>query len=478
MNPNLKFLETSLGGRARFGDPMGFWRKEPSFANINDYIAPIQFERLAHDVGMWRDAIRESEHPFYPKRVKMMRMFIDTVENIFIKALIQRCMEIVLQRDMFLYEVKGGEKIVSETATQALREQYWFQDYLEYVLEAAFWGYSLISLGDIVNDSFPEIRSIRRENINVDGWDGAYIASMVYSMNGISLNDPLMELCNHYIKTKSNRGVSRCGNGLLYNLAYGEINMRHIDEWNIDFLELYGMPIRVGTTSKVGKERKQFENYLRYAASDQYVLLDKGTEDKIEFVHNSGATGTTWKGYENLSNRIKKACSQLVLGHEDAMASSAGKLGGQQTGDKDGNKTSLVEQAMNSKQITYGNFVSNKVNEKTESFRKLGKFVGSKVIENIFPSGLYFGLLNDVEEEAVRRKNDAHRIRVSESAKQMNDAGYNIDVDELSKEYGMKLTEQAPERKLIEEKKTEATIIKEDSPSLKNLFNGKRKTQK
>lgn len=467
MNRNLAHLSQKLTERSGGAfDPYSMFRTQPTYDNIGNYIAPIQFQRWGHDIGMWRNAIGVAEHPFYPNRAPMIRMYIDTVENLYIKALLERWKELTLLRDIYLYEIIGGKKVISDVATQALREQPWFCDYREYTLEALLYGYSLISMGHIENDTFPNVKSIRRENINPDGVDGAYLASMVYNLSGLKLqNDGLVEMCNHFIPTKSDRGVSACGYGLLYNLGWGEIHIRHIDEWNLDGLELNGQPIRVGTTSKVGKERKEFEKFLRYAASDSYILLDKGTDDKLELTSRSGG-GTEWKSYENLSKRIKGACSQLMLGHEDAISSSAGKLGGQQTGDKDGNKISLVEAAMNAKQVTCGNFECRRINEITApQLRKLGKYVGSSIIRDLFPKGMYYGLMNDVEEEAIRRKTDAHRIRVGEAAKAMNDAGYDVDIDELSLDYGMKLTAQIPERKLIEEKTTDATIHKPDQTS-------------
>ena len=43
---------------------------------------PAQLARLRHDIGMWRVAVAEAEQGYYPHRVKMQTMFIDTVLNL------------------------------------------------------------------------------------------------------------------------------------------------------------------------------------------------------------------------------------------------------------------------------------------------------------------------------------------------------------------------------------------------------------
>jgi hypothetical protein len=410
----------------------------------------------------WRNAIREAELAFYPQRVKMMRMYIDTVENTIVKSLLDRLYELCLQRDISIYQIKNGVKIESQDLSQQLDEQRWFRDYRKYVIDAVLWGFSLIELGDIIDDSFPELTFTRRQNIRPDGnGEGAVLTSMIYGIDGLRVqSDPLISMCNHWIGTPSNIGVSRCGYGLLYNIAYNEIHLRHIIEWNVDYIEMYGQPTRVGKTTKTGNARKKFESFLRNAGQDAYIVLDN--QDTVEFVSDKGS-GTAWKCYENLEKRLIGGLSKLVLGHEDAISATAGKLGGQQAANKDGFNESLIEQALNSKQVFYGNFECSKINEIfAPKMRILGKYVGSKKIANFIPEGYSYGLKNDREEEEVKRRTNAKRQVVSTYVKNMNDAGWDIDKNELSDWFGMKLTASVPERKLTEFKKTEATIHKPD----------------
>ena len=459
---------------SNFGNPMPFSGRTPTPTHLKNYIAPIQFSRYAHDVQMWRDCITEMENPIYPFRTKTQRMYMDTVINPYILALLDRCREVSLQRDLYVYQIKDGKKVISEELSENLEHQDWFKTYMNYVLEAYWYGYSLISLGDFEDGGFPNISCIQRENVRTDTMnEGVILNALVYNLGGIRVDtDDIVGLCNHYIPTKSSRGVSNCGYGLLYPISYNEIHIRHIVEWNVDNIEMYGMPIRKGSTNKTGDERKKFEMFLKNAASNAYILLDKSTQDDVEFVKSDGG-GTGWKSYQDLERRLKGVCSQLVLGHEDAMSSSAGKLGGHQSANKDGFNESLIQQAINSKQITYGNFICNSINHTfAPKMRKLGSVVGSKFMKNLIPDGYFFGLQNDKEEEEVKRRVNSFRNNVSTWVGTLNSAGWDVDKEQLSQILDLKLTASIPERKLIEEKKTETNIFKSEDDATKINTNG------
>ena len=55
--------------------------KQVNARRIGSVIAPYQFTRIKQDVQLWRDAITEAELAWYPHRVKMQRIFMDTILN-------------------------------------------------------------------------------------------------------------------------------------------------------------------------------------------------------------------------------------------------------------------------------------------------------------------------------------------------------------------------------------------------------------
>lgn len=454
-NRSISELSAALSNPNGGFNPYGYARGIATPTNLDNFITPVQFQRMSHDVKMWREAILEAELAFYPKRVRMQRMYMDTDQTGYFQAVIARFRELTMLRDYKVYQNKNGKQEISKDLTQSLEEQSWFQDYIEEIINAILYGYSFISLGNIVDDGFPYIKSIVRENILPDGngsTKSPILTSMVYMTDGLHVkDDPLIEMCNHWIGTKPIRRSS-CGYGLLYVISLLEIHVRHISAWNVDYVEMFGQPIKKGTTRKTGKERTKFEEFLRNSASNAYVLLDKATEDNIEYEMAQSA-GTAWKSYDNIINRLEGTAAQVLLGHTDAMKSTPGKLGGMQAANKDGFNESLVEQAMNAKQTITGNFVCRKVNEVgAPLFRRLGKYVGSKIIRDLIPEGYKFGLVNDKEENEIKRRTNAHRMLVSEYVKNLNTAGWDVDNEQLNEVVGLTLTPSIPETKNYQER--------------------------
>ena len=459
---------------------MEFWKSATYCTKpISSYITKIQFQRLSADLADLGDGVSEAEYAFFPMRIKLMRIFIDVVHNPFIKPLLDRAKQLTLQRDLYIYQIKDGKKVKSKYLSSAIQNQHWFQDYLEYVLDAVYWGYTLIELGDIdtsQDNPFPNLTFTRRENLRPDGVDvsqeqsgsyngiglgypnvtkpnklsgngltqysgfaspstyngksGAVLTSIPYMIDGIRVqysDDPLIPMLNHWIGTRSDRGVSTCGYGLLTVISELAINIRHIIEWWMDNIEMFGQPIRKATTKKQGDKRRTFENFVKNMGADPWVLLDPATEDDIEFVYPSGGAGTQWKSYQLALREQAAAASQLILGHADAIISMPGKLGGAQAANKDGFNESLIEQAMNSKQIEYGNFTCRKVNEiSAPLFRKLGTYVGSRQIRDLIPEGYYLGMLNDKEEQEIIRRTNANMQNTSIFIKNMYDGGIQL----------------------------------------------------
>ena len=465
-------------------NPFGYSSGGASYdpKHISRSIAPIQFMRLKTDIGDWRDAMTEMEYAYYPQRVKSNRIYIDVQEQIFIKSLVQRMQELVLERSPEIYKIQregtGGtaKKVISRDLTQAINENYWFSEYRKFVIDAILWGYRNIELGDIdtrdPNNIFPNISFTRNENIRIDNWKGALLTSVIYYIDGIMLQNPDIDevsLWNHFIPTKSNRGVSDVGYGLYYNIAEYAIHLRHIIGWNMDYTENYGNPTRVGYTNKQGNQRKKFESFLANATSNQYILLDLGTQDKIEYqMASGGGQGTSWKSYENIERRLEYKLSQMVLGHGDAIISMPGKLGGNQTSNKDGFNESLIEQAINSKQTLYSNFEIRSINcISAQKFRDLGKRVGYKPLSNLFPEGYIYGLTNNKEDQEVKRRDNSDKQGVADYALKMFNAGWRLDQEWVSDRFGAKLEYHVPEKKLDETRNNKTTIDSLDKPNAK-----------
>ncbi|MEO7531559.1 MAG: hypothetical protein ABIS69_09110 [Sediminibacterium sp.] len=450
--------------------------------NLSSSIAPIQFQRWAADIKDWRDAMSEMEQAFYPFRVKSTRIYIDTAENVFVKALIERMQELVLQREPIIYQYKSEgksgttKKVISRDLTQQLNSNFWFKEYRKLILDAILWGFRIIELGELDTSSeniFPNLTFTRPENIRIDLWRGALLTSIPYYIDGIEIQDKgEIEMWNHYISTKSNRGVSPCGYGMLYNISEYAIHLKHLLGWRLDFIENYGQPTRVGTTNKTGSALKKFEQFLANPTANSYVLLNRTVGDEFRFEESSAGTGTAWKSHGDAATFLKKELSQLGLGHEDAFITSAGKVGANVTQNKDGFNESSMEQAINQKRNAYSNFEIAKINEVSiPAFRKLSKNIGYKPLDFV-PEGYRYGLTNDKEDQEITRRFNSDMESKSKWILGLYNGGLQIsdvtDFNAMIPEIPGGFIKVEPSRKLDENRTGKTTIDSVDKPNAPN----------
>lgn len=353
--------------------------------NLNAQITPLQMVRLRQDVGMWRRAVAEAEWAYYPYRVKMQQMFIDTILNGHVGALMERRNDLTLLRD---YTIHGPDGQPSAALTEEFKEHDWFLDFISHALEAEFFGYSLISLGDIVQGSLEGVSVIRRWNISPERYQ---VGKFPYDASGIDFREAPYTDWHVYVTTRSDTGVSPCGYGLLYKVALYEIFLRNTLGFNGDFVELYAQPYRVGYTTKTTEaERAELEMALQRMGSSGYAVLDQG--DEIKFLETA-LGGTGYKGYESLEDRCQKTVSKLILGHADALDSTPGKLGSAQGGTQ-----SPAALALADKQTKDGRKIQGIINQ--QLFPRLTRLgLG-------YPEGIRLRYNNDAEaEEVLARKN-------------------------------------------------------------------------
>ncbi len=382
--------------------------------NLSNYIAPVQLQRLRHDVQMWRQAVGEAENAWYPHRVRMQRMYIDTILNGHVYSLMERRKDLTMLRQWTFKDAKGNES----EELNAMFAQEWFDNFIAYSLDAIFFGYSLISLGDIENDSFPNLSLIRRWNVSPERMN---VTQLVYSIGGANFNEDPYKDWHIWVPTVNENGTGACGYGLFYKIALYEIFLRNTLGYNGDFVELFAMPYRVGKTTKTNEdERAELESAIQNMGSAGWAIVDP--QDEIEFLENNMA-GTGYTAYESLEDRCQKIVSKLVLGHSDAMDSTPGKLGAT---DGDDNP---VAKALRDKQTKDGRFIERIVNGQLVPKMKLNGFR--------IPDGYSFAFKNDEEKEELREREDKSNLATAQIAQTMKNAGLKMDAAYFTERTGI-----------------------------------------
>lgn len=390
-------------------------RKKPTPTNLDTYIAPVQLQRFRQDVLTWRSAMSQAENAWYPHRVDMQRMYYDTILNAHVTACIEKRKNLTLLREFCIVDKNGNEN----EEVYNLFNQTWFNDFITYTLEAKLFGYSLIRIGDIVNGEITECTSIRRHNISPDRRN---VTQYTYSISGIPFDEEPYSFNHIFVSTPSDVGVSPCGYGLLYKVGIYEIMMRNLMGFNGDYIEMFGMPTRVAKTTKMqgDPERAQLENMLELMGSRGWAILDP--TDEIDFI-SSSAVGSSNNPYENLEMRCAKFISKVLLGHADALDSTAGKLGATQ-GDE-----SPTSQALENVMNVDAKYVENIVNH--QLIPKL-KILGFKI-----PDGYLFKYENNSEIQEALEKKVVQQKQFADLLQTLKNAGYQVDEQYVSEQLDM-----------------------------------------
>jgi phage gp29-like protein len=258
----------------------------------------------------------------------------------------ERRKDLTLLRDWQMVKPSG----VEDAKGYEIMNKLWFKKFLNYSLDAIFYGYTMVQLGSIVDNEFPHLQIARREFVSPDK---NMILDYPSTPAGQDITEPKYKNWNILIQTINNAGVSTSGYGLLYPVGLLEIHLRNLLGYNADFLELFTQPFRLGKTDKTTEEERDFlEESLSQFGSNGWALLDK--DDSIEFLDTKG--GNNYQAYTDLEHRLEQKISKLILGHADALDSTPGKLG------SGSNEDNPVAVALRDKRNMDAEFIENIVN--------------------------------------------------------------------------------------------------------------------
>lgn len=387
--------------------------------DLRNGISSGHISRKRQDVQAWRKAIEEAEADTMPHRVELQKLYLDSVINGHVFSCMERRKDMTKLKEFRMVDSEGVE---NKRWTEYFRDE-WFDRFVGYALDSVYYGYSLITLGDIVDSKFPNLGIVPRWNISPDR---LVVTKMTRSPGGTPFNKSPYKDWHVWVPTPSETGRNECGMGLLMRVGLYEIFMRNILGYNGDYVQLFGQPIRWGKTNKKNDaERQEFEEALVNMGAASWILTD--LDEEIELLNDGGqsSSGSGWMSYENLELRCEKKVSKMILGHADAMDSVPGKLGAGQ-GD-----SSPIQEALRDKQNTDGKMIERIVNgQLIPKLRNLGIAI---------PTNLKFEYKNDAEEEIAQRKIDETNKLVAETAQIMNIAQIPMDIEHFEKRTGIKV---------------------------------------
>ena len=385
---------------------------------LNQWRGPVQVNRIKVDTSIWRTAVAEAERPLpaLPFRVQMQTIYLDTVLNGVVQSCIQKRKNLTLLKPFHLCDAQGN---TNEEATKLINTE-WFALMRNYIQDAQYYGYSLITFGDLIDGEFPNVQITRRTDVSPDRLN---LASFPYIPTGLNFMQEPYSNWSLWVPTASENGVSKCGYGLLYKVALYEIMMRSILGWNTDYIERFGQPTTVIKTIKDNdEERNKAEQAAQSLGSSGYMILD--INDQFELV-GAKDSGSGWQSYDNMEARCKKTIASILLGHEDAISGTPGKLGSHQ-----GEDDSPVAKALAECESIDTRFEEHVINK-----HLLPKLIALGIP---IPVGLEYRLKND-KETIKERENEAKNAQAwANVALTMSQAGLKLDASEFEERTNLK----------------------------------------
>lgn len=386
--------------------------------NVSNIFAPIAIQRIKQDNQQWRASIAEAELPILPFRFKMQVAYLDTVLDPHLTACMARRKNLTLLRTWHMCDENG---VINEEWSQYFQRD-WFMRFMDYSLDALFFGYSLVSLGDIIDGHFEKLTVVRRANISPDRLN---VAPVPYSPDGINFTEGEYADWHIWIDTPNQHGLSSCGYGLLYVATNLVIALKNNLIYNTEYVEVYGMPLRQLKTDKKDEENmRQAQASMANMASNNYII----TNLDDELVFHDGAKGEGYRSYSELELRLEKKLSKLILGHSDSLDSVPGKLGASQGAD------SPTVQALYDLQASDANFILPIINEKLIPIMRKH---GINIPENL---KMEFSN-NDEKVEEVNTKNDQLQ-KMANVALTLANAGYELDMEYFEKATDIKISKR------------------------------------
>lgn len=255
-----------------------------------------ELTRAKQDVGKWRQALLYAENEFNYNRTEYYRLLKDVTVDSHLSSVIDQRKNGTLCREVCFYNADGTEnKEVSK-----LFEASWFNKLRSLMLDAKYYGFTLIDLGELVEYKFTTLTQVPRQFVKPEL---GIVVTHPSEITGIAIDDPKYAKWNVFIGETHDLG-------LLMKAAPWALWKKTVTGYWSEYAEKFGMPMRVGKTNVHDNElRTNMENSLKNMGSAFWAVMNEGDEIQLLETFNTAA----YDIYDKFIERANSEISKLIL---------------------------------------------------------------------------------------------------------------------------------------------------------------------
>lgn len=271
---------------------------------------------VEHDISHWRRACQSAVNVENPNRCHLYDIYNDVELDNHLSGAVEQVNGFVKCRAFKLVNANGD----TDDEALAYFQTSWFRDFIDYVLEARYWGYSLIELGDIISDengrlSFDGVSIVNRKHVIPEY--GRVIANLGDDWKtGTDYREH--PYSNWYI------GVGKIHDlGLYRKAALQTIPKKYSFAFWENFEEMFGVPIRVAkTSSRDVKDRKILGSMMENMGHKAWGVFGEDTEINLVETAKSDSYNVYDKRIERANSELSKLILQQTMTIDDGSSRS------------------------------------------------------------------------------------------------------------------------------------------------------------
>jgi len=266
---------------------------KPASPVINDLRIEIRsVDRSRKDLDKWRQALQSAENILRPARNLLYDLYEDIVlDDHLTSVMAQRRLAVTTSSIAFQNNGKEVESI------QKIIESEMFEEILEHILDARFWGYSLIK-ADFIGE---KTELVPRQHV-IPG--KGIVVQRPYDLEGIDYTKPPYK--NLYLAAGKTKDLGL----ILLASPLVLIKRGDLSDW-AQFNEIFGQPLRVGEYDpNMPGQKEQLQEALKDAGAMAHMVIPVGSALKFVEANKSGASDT----YKVLYEMLESAISKLIMG--------------------------------------------------------------------------------------------------------------------------------------------------------------------